>query len=38
MMDDCTSGVMINIEFSINCDYDRSVQFTILCFHVSILV
>ena len=26
------------IEFSINRDYDRSVRFTILCFHVSILV
>ena len=26
------------IESSINCDYDRSVWFTILCFHVSILV
>ena len=24
------------IEFSINRDYDRSVQFTILCFYVSI--
>ena len=26
------------IEFSINRDYDRSVRFTILCIHVSILI